>query len=278
VAVLLSVEMVAFQASGQTAVTRQFEVSSIKPNGSGSGGMKFPLPSGGRFTATNVTLKVLVAFAYNVQGFEVSGVPGVPGWMSSDRYDVMAKAESGNLNNMDQYKLMLQTLLKDRFKLVAHSETREASIYALLPAKSGPKLSPADPAGCVRPDSPPPPRMPGEPIPVACGAFFTGPSSLDGRTMSMAQLANTLSIMVGRPVVDKTKIGGTFDIRIEFAPESTALARQSNPQPTDAGNPDVSGLPSIFTALQQQLGLRLDSRKGPADVLVIDGVQRPSEN
>lgn len=291
VAAILFIESVFFEAAAfhleaqNAAAEPHFEVASVRPNTSGTTSMKFPLPSGGRFTVTNVNLKILVAFAYNVQGF---GISGGPAWMGSDGYDVTARAEASNLD-MNQYKSMLQALLRDRFKLAVHKEAKQAPVYALLPAKGGPKLPPSDPGGCVRsgPNLPPPrlssplARAPGEPAPVTCGTFFTGPSSLDARSMSMAQLANTLSIMVGRPALDKTELSGTFDIHLEFAPEGTALGNRplnNQPEPDAAGNSDASGLPSIFTALQQTLGLRLESQTGTTDVLVIDHVERPDPN
>jgi uncharacterized protein (TIGR03435 family) len=254
----------------QATAQPRFEVASVRLNDSGSTSMKLPPPTGGRFTATNIPLKVLISYAYGVQGFEISGGPG---WMSTDRYDIAAKTDAAVLD-MNGYKSMLQALLVDRFKLGVHRETKDVPIFALVPAKSGPKLTPADASGCVAmgPNAPPPPpRAPSDPAPTACGTFFTGPNTLDGKSMSMSGLANTLSIMVGRPVIDKTGIPGIFDIHMEFAPGGTNLPAQST-------DPDSSGLPSIFTAIQQQLGLRLESQKGPGQVLVIDHVEKPDAN
>jgi uncharacterized protein (TIGR03435 family) len=265
------------QSLAAPAARLEFEVASIKPNTSASGTMKFPFPSGGRFTATNLNLKTLISFAYKVQGFEVSGGPG---WIGSDRYDVTAKAADSNIG-AEQYRLMLQALLADRFKLAAHRETKEMPVYAVLAAKNGPNLPESKPGSCATfgPNSAPPP--PGQsPLP-ACGGFFTGPSSLDGRKMTMAQFLDALSIVLGRRVVDKTGFAGTFDIHLEFSPEGTALDRRGPGDvglPVNAGNPDTSR-PSIFTAVQEQLGLKLESQKAPAEVLVIDRVERvPTEN
>jgi uncharacterized protein (TIGR03435 family) len=256
------------QSPGAAAAHPQFEVTSIKPNTSATGTMKFPFPSGGRFTATNLTLKILISFAYKVQGFEVSGGPG---WIGSDRYDVTARAADTNIG-VEQYRLMLQALLADRFKLAVHRETKEMPVYALLPGKGGPRLPEADPKGCV---------TSGQSSLPACGGFFTGPSSLDGRKMAMPQFVDALSIVLGRRVIDKTGFTGTFDIHLEFSPEGTALDRRGPGDagsPVNAGNPDTSR-PSIFTAVQEQLGLKLESQKAPAEVLVIDHVERvPTEN
>jgi uncharacterized protein (TIGR03435 family) len=275
------------QSPGAAGAHPQFEVASIKPNTSASGTMKFPFPSGGRFTATNLNLKVLISFAYKVQGFEVSGGPA---WIGSDRYDVTAKAADGNIG-VEQYRLMLQALLADRFKLAVHRETKEMPVYALLPGKGGPRLPESKPGNCATPgpnSAPPPSGLTGplygglsqSPLP-ACGGFFTGPSSLDGRKMAMPQFVDALSIVLGRRAIDKTGFTGTFDIHLEFSPEGTALDRGGPGDvalPVNAGNPDTSR-PSIFTAVQEQLGLKLESQKAPAEVLVIDHVERvPTEN
>jgi len=275
------------QAPVATAARPEFEVASIKPNTSASTTMKFPFPSGGRFNGTNVTLKTLISFAYKVQGFEVSGGPG---WIGSDRYDVTAKAAESNIG-LEQYRLMLQSLLAGRFQLAVHRETKEMPVYAVLPGKGGPRLPDADPKGCVTAgaNSPPPaPSLTGplygglsQPPLVACGGFFTGPFSLDGRKMAMQQFVDALSIVLVRRVVDQTGFPGTFDIHLEFSPEGTVLDRRGPgdvDSPANAVNPDTSR-PSIFTALQEQLGLKLESQKGLADVLVIDHLERaPTEN
>ena len=122
-------------------VRPEFEVASIKPNTSASSTMKFPFPSGGRFTATNINLKTLISFAYKVQGFEVSGGPGwaYSSWVDFDRYDVNARAADSNIG-IDQLRPMLQSLLGDRFQLAVHRETKEVPVYAVLPPKNGRRL------------------------------------------------------------------------------------------------------------------------------------------
>jgi uncharacterized protein (TIGR03435 family) len=268
------------QSPGATGSRPEFEVASIKPNAFANGVATFPYPFGGRITATNVNLKTLIAFAYKVRNFEISGGPG---WIDSDRYDVTAKAAESNIG-VEQYQLMLQSLLADRFKLAVHRETKEMPVYVVLAAKNGPRLPEASPGSCVTfgPDSPPPPRAPGQSSPLVCGGFSMGPYSLEGRKLSMTQLVNALSIIVGRPVTDKTGFTGTFDVHLEFAPEGTAGRGQGGFGPpglaADSANPDTSR-PSIFTALQEQLGLKLESQKALADVLVIDYLERaPREN
>jgi uncharacterized protein (TIGR03435 family) len=238
-------------------------------------------PVGGRFTATNAKLKMLIGIAYNVKTFEISGGPG---WIDSDGYDITAKAVDTN-TNLDQLRPMLQTLLEDRFKLKVHRETKEMPVYALTFAKNGSKLPEAKDGGCVKfgPDSPPPPLpAPGQLPPILCGGFLRGPNLLQAGKVDIKQLVNVLSDVLGRPVIDKTGYTGTFDVKLEFSPEGTSfgggpvggggLALIGGPPPGDDSKP------SIFTALQDQLGLKLESQKGPGEILVIDHAEKDSEN
>jgi uncharacterized protein (TIGR03435 family) len=249
----------------------EFEVATVRRNNSATESMRFPPPSNGQFAVANVSLKVLISYAFNVQGSDISGDPA---WIASDKYDVTAKAAIANLS-LDQYRLMVQALLTDRFKLAAHRETKERNGFVLVTAKGGPKLAEANAQSCVERGAP---RDPGKSDAVTCGTFFTGPSSLDARKMSMAQFANTLSMVLGNPVLDKTGIAGSFDIHLEFDPEGTNLTGRGA-LPLDAAPDDDRAKPSLFTALQQQVGLRLQSEKVPATILVIDRAERmPSEN
>jgi len=264
--------------SAQTPAPRpEFEVASVKPNTSGNNLINIRPPAGGRFTATNARLKMLIGIAYNVKGFEISGGPG---WINSDGYDITAKAADSNIS-LDQLRPMLQTLLEDRFKLMVHREKKEMSVYALMAAKGGPKLPEAKEGGCVAfgPNTPPPPPpAPGQAMPTLCGGFLRGPNLLEAGKVTMTQLVNVLSDILGRPVIDRTEFTGTFDVKLEFTPEGTTFGAGGFAPP--GGLPpgfDTSG-PSIFTVLQEQLGLRLESQKAPGEVLIIDHVEKPSEN
>lgn len=249
----------------------EFEVASVKRNNSATDSMRFPPPSNGQFAVANVSLKVLISYAFNVQGSDISGDPA---WVASDRYDVTAKAANANIS-LDRYRLMVRALLIDRFKLAAHPETKERNGFALVTAKGGTRLVEANGQSCVERGTP---RDPAKSEAVTCGAFFTGPSSLDARKMSMTQFANILSMALGSPVLDKTEIAGSFDIHLEFNPEGTNLTGRGA-LPLDAAADNDRAKPSLFTALQQQAGLRLESEKVPATILVIDHVERmPSEN
>ncbi len=239
-----------------------FEVASVKRNNSATDSMRFSPPSNGQFAVANVSLKVLISYGFNVQGSDISGDPA---WVASDKYDVTAKAAKANLS-LDQYRLMVQALITDRFKLAAHRETKQRNGFMLVTAKAGLKIAAADAQSCAERGA------------TTCGTFFTGPSSLDARKMSMAQFANTLSMVLGAPVLDKTGIPGSFDIHLDFIPEGSNLTGRG-PLPLDAATGDDASKPSLFTALQQQIGLRLESEKLPATILVSDHIERtPREN
>jgi uncharacterized protein (TIGR03435 family) len=238
-----------------------FEVASIKPNNSGAGNRNIR-PSAGRLSVFNMTLKDLVMFAYQVREFQVSGGPG---WITADQYDIEAKAE-GN-PDQNQMRLMLQALLQDRFKLAVRHDTKELPIYELTVAKGGFKLQPQKAGDCIKfdPDNPP---APGHKNSDFCGNLSNGRGSFDGTSASMADLATMFSYSVGRKVVDKTGIAGNFRVHLTFAPDEVAGGAAA---PADAG-------PSFFTALQEQIGRKLESAKGPVEVVVIEHVEKPSEN
>jgi uncharacterized protein (TIGR03435 family) len=173
---------------------------------------------------------------------------------------------------------MVRTLLADRFKLTVHDEVRDLPVYALVTARSdgrpGPQLRRVEVDCAALYDDGPRPATPG-PGKDACGAFRgLGTSRITGHAVTMLMLANlVVRGSVGRMVLDRTGLSGAFDLDLEWTPERTALSADASP-----GAPPASEGPSIFTALQEQLGLKLDSRRGPVDVLVIDHVERPTED
>ncbi|MGO9256995.1 MAG: TIGR03435 family protein [Bryobacteraceae bacterium] len=264
------------------AARPELEVASIKLNtgGGGRGGMRV---TPGRLRAENLPLRTLIRNAYKVPTFTISGGPG---WIDSDRYDIEAKAE-GDLQG-DAALLLLRTILEDRFQLKVHRETREGLIYVLTVAKGGPKLPPSN-CLLLDPGHLPPTPPPGEQIRNICGlnkGGGSGPSRLLNVVGLKMDEPNTapfpvpgftfyLSSIVERTVIDKTGLTGRFDIRLEYAPESPSAAAPDDP---DKLAPLADTAPSIFAAVQQQLGLKLESTKGPVEVLVIDHVGRPSEN
>jgi uncharacterized protein (TIGR03435 family) len=253
-----------------------FDVASVKPNKSGDGRVMFRPEPGGRCTGSNVTVGMLVNVAYQLKPHQMVGGPA---WMDSEHFDVEAKAE-GN-PPIEQIRLMLQSLLADRFKLVVHHETRQFPVYALVLSKAG-KTGPrllvhSDDTKCADVSAGPPPLpSPGAGLPPApCGGFFVGNRRLAAQKVTTEMLARTLANFVDRIVVDQTGLSGVFDVDFEFTPLQSPLGVQRGP---DASAPDPSAPPSIFTALQEQLGLKLVAQTDPVDVLVIDHVERPSEN
>jgi uncharacterized protein (TIGR03435 family) len=209
-----------------------------------------------------------------------SSVPieGGPAWIHSERYSINAKSESKATPEMMQGPV-LQALLEDRFKLKIHRETREIPVYVLAVAKGGLKLQQFKEGSCTsrppidltKPPAPPPPLPSGGKYCANVGTL-KGPNmvvNVDGATLD--DFAKIFLRSVGRPVISKTAITGKFNFHLEYAPDE-ALRRLL---PNDLGEPTA---PSIFTALQEQLGLKLESAKGPGQFLVIDHVERPSEN
>jgi uncharacterized protein (TIGR03435 family) len=283
VATLLVVVLAAFVASTRVSVRAQsdakplaFEVASIKPNNSGPGPLGIEVQPGGRFIASNVTLRRLVLDAYQLQTFQLSGGPS---WLGSDHFDVVAKS---GIDISDAFtaerrpgpstlQLMVRTLLADRFKLTAHTESRELPVYALAMARSdgriGPKLvrSGADCAASIVD------RSGNRSSP--CSINFA-PGRLVAGTVTVYQFANGLAGFLGRAVLDHTGLSGTFDLDLTWAPD------QVPQRPVGTSDPpavDPNG-PAIFTAVQEQLGLKLESTTGPVDVLVIDHVEHPTED
>ena len=222
-----------------------FEVASVKRNDSASGNSS-SRNLGSRYTATNVTVIQMLRNAYGIQEFQIAGGPS---WAGIDRFDIDATIPAGSKPGDAQ--LMLQTLLADRFKLTFHREPRQASIYSLVVAKNGHKLTPGDRTKC--------------PNTAGCG-FNASPTQIVGESVSMAQLAARLSRSIGIHVVDNTGLQGLFDLKLEWTVEDQFVGRGASASPT------------IFPAIQQQLGLRLESTRGPVETLVIDGVERPAEN
>ncbi len=271
-------------AQSQTAApvsSMAFEAASVKVNTSGTrtaritGGLGNP-----RFAAANITLRTLITLAFKVKNFEISGMTGL---IDSERYDIEAKAGESK-PAVEQSRSMLQALLADRFKLAAHRETKEMPIYVLLPDKNGTKLAEPKEGSCVTfvPNSPPPPA--GQPRPVYCSDIRIDPNNITATKIPMVAFIGELSGILGRPVIDKTGYTGTFDVHLEFSSEGVASYGAGGfggtvPLPGvggDAADPDSR--PTIFTAVQEQMGLKLESQRGPSETLVIDHVEKPDAN
>jgi uncharacterized protein (TIGR03435 family) len=274
-----------------------FEVASVKPsnpNPTGPlGGAPIVLPALGRLTAQNVTLRMLLMAAYQKQPFELVGGPA---WQNSDKFDINARTENPSATT-DQLLGMLKTLLADRFTLKVHTETREIPIYGLVVARSdgrlGPKLKPSTDTcpdfkvqqqqqletlakggiaalAAARP-------KPGETTPCSISALPATPGSIGMKATGQAMSTLTLMLtqLAGRPVVDKTGLSGLYDfeLTIDLQTLMRIYADLGVNVPMPAGLPDG---PSLMTVLQEDLGLKLDSQRGPGDVLVIDSAELPT--
>jgi uncharacterized protein (TIGR03435 family) len=233
-----------------------------------------------------ITVKDLVEYAYGVWANAANPNPkhpsvlGGPAWVNSDRYAITATA-TGNPSSGEMNGPMLRILLEDRFKLKVHRDSEVVPVYTLTLANGRVRPKPARDGRCVRsdPTQTPPPPVPGEPPPTVCGRPIPSPKgrnvAFDVFGTSISDFADALlSRILNRVVIDKTGETGLFDLHFEFTPnDATPLGGTALPV-APAGENDIS----IFTALQEQLGLKLESAKGPVEVLVIDSVQKPSEN
>jgi uncharacterized protein (TIGR03435 family) len=271
-----------------------FDVASVKQNNSTDqehsnfalGPGDYYTPNGGFFTATSVPLFGYIMFAYKVNANQMRVLLSeVPKWVVTDRFDIQARVAGEPTK--DQMRLMMQALLAERFKLVVHDEIRQLPVFVLVqfkPGKPGPRIQahPADATCSTVPGlsapgsvSPLPPTVVGG-FPTTCGgvqpmtASSPGRVRVGGRNVTMGLIANSLRAEPDgpdRPVLDMTGLSGTFDFTLEWAPQPPGSSIQ----------PDESG-PTFLEALRDQLGLKLDSQTGPVDIIVVDRVERPSEN
>lgn len=331
---IVGVGLVAFScgaAFGQSSETLpSFEVASIKPAAPMQAGRIMVRMSGGpgtpdpgQMTYTNVSLKNVLTNAYNVKGYQIQG----PDWLDSARFDITAKVPLGTTK--EQFRLMLQSLLAERFKLTLHHATKDMPMYALVVAKGGSKLkeSPDDPSSTDAggPNASGPgaggsnvggPAAGGGPsasfnkgdikmgkdgfpqLPPGAGRGavmmmnMNGKMKMQSSKQTMSGFVDMLANQVDRPVVDQTNLTGKYDYTLEFAPGDNrggmmrgAMAGMPMPPPgadgggAGGGAPDAEAGPTIFSALQEQLGLRLEAKKGPVDLLVIDSIEKtPTEN
>jgi uncharacterized protein (TIGR03435 family) len=244
----------------------RFEVASVKPSRPIAGqGVFFGVVSDpGRFRGSFVTLTDFVGKAY---GVDVARISGGPAWVSTERYDVVATLPTNA--SQGQIPILLQTLLADRFGLTVRRDTKMSQVYALVPAKGGPKLKRSEAATSISSNGPATIfSAPG--IVSANGGgirLCCGKAKLVG--ISMARLADLLSSQTDRPVQDNTGIQGLFDVSLDWTPEEV------RPQPEGAASPAGA---SIYSAIQEQLGLRLEPRTAPSEYLAIEHATRPTDN
>ena len=250
----------ALSAGPQAQARPQFEVASVKRNTSGLPGNRF-LPSPGRLSA-RATLKMLIWYAYQIDDFRIVG--GQP-WLDSDQYEIDARAPGATLEAIRGP--MLQRLLEDRFQLVTHRETSDIPVFVLRAARGGAKLQMTKEGSCLmrEPDAPP---VPGRQQAEYCGFAGFGGTTLRATGIQMDTLVRLLSMHLRRVVVDETGITGMFNVALDFTPDDTVIG-----VPPSGGAP-----PTFFTAIQEQLGLRLEAARRPGEILVIDRAELPEEN
>jgi uncharacterized protein (TIGR03435 family) len=258
--------------------TPSFAAASVKRNPSGlhptglAGGTTDFRP-GGRVSFVNVSLSELVAAAYGIENYRIVGGPD---WLRSARFNVEATA--GADVPIEHARLMLRALLAERFSLRTRFEPREMPTYTLVIGRSdrrlGPNLRSASPDACVI-------RRPG-PVPTrelpTCGQLRSGPDRMSGRGVTLADLRSRLSGIAGRVVIDQTGLTGPFDLDLEWTPSESVRAAVDALTPGAASTPVDPNRPALITAVHEQLGLRLQSTRGPVDVLAIDSAELPTEN
>ncbi len=230
-----------------------FEVATIKPGKPDTPGVGFRL-NGRNFSTINTTLSNLITFAY---GLHARQIVGAPEWIEKDKYDISAKPDGEGQPSADQWKVMIQKLLADRFQFKFHRDKKELAVYAITVAKTGPKMTKSD----------------GETLRTLSfrqlGALVGGSASMD----DLAQLFQ--GAVLDRPVVNQTGIPGRWDFTLNWTPDEfqfSGMGIKPPPPPENAPNPD------LFTAIQQQIGLKLESTKAQTEVFVVERVEKPSEN
>jgi uncharacterized protein (TIGR03435 family) len=237
------------QSQSVLATSPVFEVASVKPARSGEERSLTQNP-GARLTTSNATVRMLIMLAYQVMPDQISGGPN---WLESDGFDIDAKGKNPKATQA-LFRQMIQSLLADRFQLRVHRETKELPVYALVLAKNGTKLVEAkddDSEVSMR---------------------IEGPGQLTGVKATMPMFATALSKALKRRVVDESGLKGAYNFKLQFVPD------QKPPRLGEDGSPPIGDGPSIFAALQEQLGLNLRASKGPIEILVIDHAERPTAN
>jgi uncharacterized protein (TIGR03435 family) len=233
-----------------------FEVATIRPSNPDRPGKLFTV-KGRQVITINTTLNDLITFAYGLHARQVTGGPD---WMEKEKYDITGQPEGQGQPSREQLNAMVQKLLEDRFKLTMHREKRELPVYAIVVGNNGHKLTKND----TNPNGLP-------------GLFFKGLGVLPAMNATMGDFAGVLQTAVlDRPVLDRTGLQGRYDFTLTWTPDESQFAGMGIRVPPPTNDPNAA--PGLFTAFQEQLGLRLDSTKGPVEVLVVDRVEKPSEN
>jgi uncharacterized protein (TIGR03435 family) len=281
-ALLLSAAQIRAQSQSAATPKPEYEIVSIKPtdpnNRVGRSGLLYTADG---LTGHNVGVWALFRAAYEVENYQISGAPK---WFETEHYDIEAKLDAATVDEIRKLGMeksrtlrqqMMQALLADRFNLVAHRETKDVPIYSLVIAKSGSKLQEPKPGetyekGIKGPD--------GQPFKEAI--FFSGRAgslTMTAQAASTTTLASVLSGQLGRPVLDKTGLTAKYDFSFPFAPEEVQSATVPSSGVPAPAAPE-SNLPTLSVAIEEHLGLKLESGKGPAPIIVIDRIEKPSGN
>ena len=234
-----------------------FDVATIKPSNPDAPGKMFRVGPGIQFSTLNTTLMDMIGFAY---GMHPKQIVNAPDWMSKDKFDILAKPDGEGMPKDAQWKAMVQKLLTDRFQLTFHHDKQELSVYAIVPSKDGPKLtkSSGDPNGLP-------------------GLGFRGLGDLVVRNATMGDFAGLMQgAVLDKPVVDQTGLQGRFDFLLKWTPDQSQFESFGGVHTPPADTADAP--PDLYTAIQQQIGLKIESTKAPVDVMVIDKVAQPSAN
>jgi bla regulator protein blaR1 len=262
---------------GATAALPSFEVVSIKPNKSGSMMMRIRFTSDG-ISVVGVPAHMLLREALNISDNQLVGEPG---WMNSDRFDIEAKVAAEDVPKLKDLKpterwAMLLPVFEDRFALKYHHETKDLTKYVLVVAKSGLKMKEATPGDTYANGLKTPSGAGG------AGMIRVDPGEMIGQAIPLVDLVRFLSFQFHSPVIDQTGLTGKYDINLKWTPDETdgSMMRPPGSAPPDAANaaPPPAAGPSIFTALEEQLGLKLEAHKEPGDAIVIDHIEQPSPN
>ena len=233
-----------------------FEVATIRASDPNTPGKLFTF-KGRQFMTINTTVSDLIAFSYSLHARQITGAPE---WIDNEKYNVTGQPQAEGQPNERQLKAMVRSLLEERFRIAVHRESRELPVYAMIVATAGPKLS----KNATNPDGLP-------------SLFFKGLGVLPAINASMSDLANVMQTAVlDRPVVDRTGLSGRFDFTLTWTPDESQFRGMGVRVPAPSTDPNLP--PGLFTAIEEQLGLKLESTRAPVEVLVVDRVEKPSDN
>jgi uncharacterized protein (TIGR03435 family) len=235
-----------------------FEVATIKPSNPDTPGKLFRV-MGRRFSTINTTMDDLITWAYGIHPKQITGAPS---WFETEKFDLAAQPDAEGQPNTAQWKTMLQKLLADRFQVAFHHDKKELSVYAIVLGKAGSKLTKDEVSTSDIP------RM-----------LFTGPGVLNVGNATMADFAGLMqAVVLDRPVVDQTALPGRYAFTLKWTPDETQFGGGLFGKPPPPSTDSATAAPDLFTAMQEQFGLKLDSTKAPVDVFVIDRAEKPSAN